>query len=112
MQSGNRRGVMVPPAQGAKTDEGPANTVAHAVKGEMIAVQYYDERGRARNVVVFKVGDSIYVPENSEAWASNLKPASKWLQNALAEKLSSGAAAGPKRDAVDVVPHAASTPTG
>jgi hypothetical protein len=74
-------------------------------------VQYFDERGRARSTVVFAVGDVVYVPENAETWARNLRPATKWLQEAVKAKMPVRSSA-PSADNVDIIPNAASVPAG
>jgi hypothetical protein len=70
----------------------------------MVAVEYTDENGRQHTNVLFRVGNSVYMPKNSEQWAEELKPCSKWLAqgvlNLLADQKQVDA---PTQDSVDVV---------
>jgi hypothetical protein len=103
MFPGKQVGVTIPDSQLA-SERGTPNTVLHVLKGETFAVNYVDEQGRVRAAVVTKFGDTVYFAANSEQWASQLRPASDWMQKAIESKIIHLSTEDiPKEDTVDVV---------
>lgn len=103
MFEGRSQGVRIPDGQ-RTTKAGEPNTVTRAYEASMVAVEYTDENGRQETDVLFKVGNTIYMPRDSKQWTGALKPCSKWLAqgvlNILADQKPVDA---PTHDSVDVV---------
>jgi len=85
------------------SEVGPPNTVAHVVPANMVAVQYFDEYGKAHSTVLLKVGGMVYHAPNGEQWAGALRPASGWLAEKVKTVMDSKDAPLPVTDAVDVI---------
>lgn len=94
-------GVRIPDGQNAQA--APARTVLNAVECSMVAVEYGDEYGRSRSVVLLKVGDQLYFPPNAEAWTEALKPVNQWLLDGAKAKLAERSVTVPIEDSVDVI---------
>jgi len=69
------------------TSRGEPMTVKQVVRGQMVAVQWFDEAGRKHNEVWFQVGEVIYQPPDSERWASDLRPVKAKLANQVLARL-------------------------
>ena len=100
------QGVTIPKGQlNAGLETGAPNTISHAVVVEQVALQWFDENGKAHPDVWLRINGQYYIPPNSEEWAANLKPVKevfiKQLEMMLANNADRNEA--PTQDAVDVV---------
>lgn len=108
------QGVTIPKGQlHAGLAKGPPNTISHVAEVKQYALQWYDENGTAHPDVWMKIGDTWYIPPNSEAWAAEIKqvkPIFKTQLDAMIAEYGSQDAA-PMQDAVDIVaPRIAAVP--
>jgi hypothetical protein len=82
-------------------------SVAHVIPAQFYAVQYGDAQGLQHSVIALKVGDTWYLPKDADAYAANLRPCAKWLQDKLTKIVGTGEAKNeelPSEDAVQVLP--------
>lgn len=84
------KGVTVPQNQGSPANEGPANTVIHAIEVKFVAVEFFDGNGRRGTDVLLEMNGEYYAPPNSAQWAAALKGAAKWMREGIAKKLPRG----------------------
>lgn len=98
-----QQGVMVTSGQ---RDTAPSQTIIHAAKMEMYAVEYGDNNGRKHVTMFLRVGDVWYEPKTAEQWCSELHTLSKWAADQMTAKVGAPTPAAsnlPKEDAVDVL---------
>lgn len=67
--------------------QGDPLTAAHVGICLMAPLQYFDENGDAHNDVFFVVGDAVYKPRDSEAWAAGWGVVKKALAEEVKAKL-------------------------
>lgn len=77
-------GVKVATAQDLET--GPPQTLEHIAPMQFFGLQYFDERGARRRLVVTELYGRYYAAPNSEEWATKLKPLSKWITDQIEKK--------------------------
>lgn len=100
--AGRQIGVKIPDGQ-LSQGKAPEQTVTHAVKGDIYAIQYGDEYGKARTGIVFKFGDVHYLDPNGEQWAAKLRQAMPWVKEGIESKVADQTADVPNEDVVDVL---------
>jgi hypothetical protein len=65
---------------------GKPQTLINMMPMTMHGLQYYDEQGRQRVMVVVEMGGQYYAPPNSHEWAERLKPLSGWMAKQIDNK--------------------------
>jgi hypothetical protein len=70
---------------------------------EMVAVQYFDEYGKAHDTILVRVAGELYHAPNGEQWARSLRRAADWLKEKVFKELDVEKAPIPTEDTVDVV---------
>jgi hypothetical protein len=100
--AGRQVGVQIPQGQ-LSQGRAPEQTVTHAIKGEVYAIQYGDEYGKARIGICFKFGDVVYMDPNGEQWAAKLGPVQGWVKEGIEAKIAEQDTQVPTQDTVDVV---------
>jgi len=50
-------------------------------------IQYSDDSGVIHTGLCHKLGDVVYIHPHDEQWAASIRTASKWLQEAVADKI-------------------------
>jgi len=101
-------GVMTPAGQGRPT--GAPKQLLNVAPVEWLAVSFTDANGTVHDVVVMKLGNTWYLPKNSEEWARGLQEVAPWLIKQVEAELAArtahkkvAEAAVPKTDTVDVM---------
>lgn len=77
-------GVRIPTEQ--NTGAGKPQTLEHVYPMKFFGLQYVDETGRRRRMVVAEMFGQFYAAPNSEEWALRLKPLSKWLTDQIKKR--------------------------
>src|SRR3989304_4972753 len=94
-------GVRIATSQDLET--GPPQTLEYIAPMQFFGLQYFDERGTRRRLVVAELYGKFYAAPNSEEWAGKLKPLSKWIADQIDKKSADERPVEvPTDDAVDV----------
>lgn len=100
-----RAGVKVA-RDASKAPKGAPQRVNHVVRGEIVFVNYNDEKGIEQTAMYFKVGDKLMATADTTEWcATKLFPISEWMQKEVEQRLASeeeSAPAAPLPDDDDV----------
>ena len=84
-------GVAIPEGQnqmaGGQTRAAPRQLLSIA-EMRTFGVQYSDDSGTVRTALCHMMGDKIYMHPADEAWAGSIRQASKWLGDAVYERVS------------------------
>ena len=103
---GRGQGVTISESQrNAGKEKGPPGTISHAYVVEQIALQWFDESGKAHDDVWLKIGDNYFIPPESELWASKLSQVKDTFARQLVAMMQDSEIkdVAPTKDAVDVV---------
>lgn len=101
--SGRPLGVGVSAKQ-LSAGQGAPLTLGQAMPIQMYALQFADESGALHNEVALVQADGVvYLLPDGERWASQLRPAAKWLAEKVRTVVASAALSTPVTDSVDVI---------
>ena len=107
---GNNKGAMNPRMAGvliATTGNGTRGTpqkLQGVTRAEVVLAQYTDLQGQVQAGLFFKIGDTYYATNDTEAWCKSLKPMAGWLQKQVDDALAQKAPTVlPEHDSVDVL---------
>lgn len=98
------QGVVVPVGQTRGTARGEPEKVYAVLPVEQFAIQYADAHGAMIKAFVYKVGDDIYMPKDSEAFANSIGTLKPTYAAQIKKMLAATAA---KKGAAELTPDAA-----